>query len=558
MKEEDIGIKYCRNFIENKNNYIKYLGISEKGQYIFIEENKYVYKIDYDYNLDIVEIKKIKIDNQVDYYVESKNGAYYYSKSDNSIYKYEEQLKKRCLRKSFYSLESDEKLIHLKVVNNNIIFSTTKLRLVFLSLETFNVDKIIYLDKNFFIEPFWFEILDERILLVDASANCVHEISFSGEILWTYGKYDDPGYENNRLFIPVSAMKYKNEYIISEQRGHRIISVSKNKEILKIYGNTSKVGNLKYGFWAPSIMGYYGDKILIAQCKGSNLNIILLNTKTGKTKSVYGNSIIESSIFNFPRVIAWSKKYKLLAIADSGNNEIKIMKNNKVLTVLTKFNGKGLQFPRYVSWNDEKLLITDSKNRRLIYYDYQLKEYIEFSSELFNNNFDKKDWLQSAILKDNYLLVSSSNKFVVYSIENYNLIFDSSLVNYKFKDIHSVSFSSLTKFLVADTGNNSVVEVNIDKSFKVIKNVNLNGHHIKLKKPRYFCKEFNKYLIVDSGNSKVYIIDNINDMNVLSCIGEKRGLGYKRFSLPRCACFKDDKNIFISDTDNHRIVLRNI
>ena len=72
MKEEDIGIKYCRNFIENKNNYIKYLGVSEKGQYIFIEENKYVYKIDYDYNLDIVEIKKIKIDNQVDYYVESR------------------------------------------------------------------------------------------------------------------------------------------------------------------------------------------------------------------------------------------------------------------------------------------------------------------------------------------------------------------------------------------------------------------------------------------------------------------------------------------------------
>ena len=90
------------------------------------------------------------------------------------------------------------------------------------------------------------------------------------------------------------------------------------------------------------------------------------------------------------------------------------MKNNKVLTVLTKFNGKSLQFPRYVSWNDEKLLITDSKNRRLIYYDYQLKKYIEFSSELFNNNFDKKDWLQSAILKDDYLLVSSSNIHYVY------------------------------------------------------------------------------------------------------------------------------------------------
>ena len=353
-------------------------------------------------------------------------------------------------------------------------------------------------------------------------------------------------------------MKYKNEYIISEQRNHRIIKVSKNKEILKIYGNTSKVGNLQYGFWAPSIMGYYGDKILISQCKGSNLNIIILNTKNGKTKSVYGNSIIESSIFNFPRGIAWSKKYKLLAIADSGNNEIKIMKNNKVLTVLTKFNGKSLQFPRYVSWNDEKLLITDSKNRRLIYYDYQLKKYIEFSSELFNNNFDKKDWLQSAILKDDYLLVSSSNKFVVYSIENYNLIFDSSLVNYKFKDIHSVCFSSLNKFLVADTGNNSCVEVNLDKSFKVIKNVNLNGRNIKLSKPRYICKEFNKYIIVDSGNSKIYIIDNINNMNVLSCFGDKRGLGYKRFSLPRCSCLKDDKNIFISDTDNHRIVLRKI
>lgn len=38
----------------------------------------------------------------------------------------------------------------------------------------------------------------------------------------------------------------------------------------------------------------------------------------------------------------------------------------------------------------KKLLITDSKNRRLIYYDYQLKKYIEFSSELFNNNFDKR------------------------------------------------------------------------------------------------------------------------------------------------------------------------
>jgi hypothetical protein len=64
-------------------------------------------------------------------------------------------------------------------------------------------------------------------------------------------------------------------------------------------------------------------------------------------------------------------------------------------------------------------------------------------------------------------------------------------------------------------------------------------------------------LIVDSGNSKVYIIDNEYYANILYSSGEKRGMGPNSLSAPRWATLSKN-TLFISDTDNHRIVVKKI
>ncbi|MDO4757127.1 MAG: hypothetical protein Q4A54_12320, partial [Parabacteroides sp.] len=168
---------------------------------------------------------------------------------------------------------------------------------------------------------------------------------------------------------------------------------------------------------------------------------------------------------------------------------------------------------------------------------------------------ETKEWIQSVDQKKNKLLIAYESFLVVIDLTTKACCY-SSAKSVILSDVHYAQFGEQNEIYVADTGNNRIVIIE-ENSIKEVKRLKNENGFITLKKPRMLLISKDTVYIVNSGESNILVCDkSLTKVNKI--FGQNRGMGYDRLSIPRWMSKGPNGGVFISDTDNHRVIFRKI
>ncbi len=392
-------------------------------------------------------------------------------------------------------------------------------------------------------------------LIADSLAHVVREVSVDGRVNWQYGSYGDPGARVGQLCYPLDARRLRADTtLIVDQRNHRVLEVSHPGEIVREYGRAGCPGSLNGLLWMPrALLAIKGlSRYWILEDKAGR--IASIDAATGETRTVYGHPKVAVSELNFPRACEWSELWKELAVADTGNNRVVCFDANGKATLT--FHGdanRRLYWPRCVSWAGEHLIITDSRNGSILCITRKGRLVREWRSDALRCAVPEDEWLQSAGISGDgkKLLLSWQTVVSLLDAETTEEIW-SSRGRVCLRDVHYAELTEDRSVLVADTGNDRVVEFLENGSVQMLTQVHSGTETMQLAQPRFVRRYSNETWVVDSARARVFSVDSAG--TVKWSVGEERGLGPRSLSAPRWLCRGPHSDLFISDSDNHRIV----
>lgn len=553
MKEMDFGIIYPNEQSEDFEGYIKYCGINKSCEFIFREEcsdgkSNTIYISDRKSHTEITPEKNVVsqfeslFDGYRYYLIQKPNRLCVYS-SDNLV--------------KVVELDEYSKFTPLYICDTlcEIIITFMPARMIIIEKESFLVKCDLNLMLIGAIEPLYVQPIDNRLLITDSSNHTVTLIGRDLSVYWRFGEVNHPGSEGKLLCVPVSAIRYLNYVIISEQRSHRIIVVDYEKsKIIKQLGIANQVGCTNGLLWAPQAT-LLDSNLFAIMCKGSRICIKKFNSQKELWEPFWGKEPIIKSEVNFPRGCDFSLENNLLAVADTYHGRVLIYDlEGEIVRILDNENlKKDLSWPRCVTWMDGCLVIVNSKNREVLILD---TEYRVTKIYTIPETLAAKQWIQSVSIFKNMMLMALETEVLILDLISSKVLWDSSKLLLNLKDVHQATFIQNGDILISDTGNNRVVHICDGKPY-FVKSIKYEGKNLNLKKPR-MVMQYNSYLyLVNSGTSQIYVCTT-DLQKIVSIYGKSRGLNYDRFSIPRWICHGIDDLFFISDTDNHRIALRRV
>jgi hypothetical protein len=209
-----------------------------------------------------------------------------------------------------------------------------------------------------------------------------------------------------------------------------------------------------------------------------------------------------------------------------------------------------------------RTVIADSRNNRILIVGQQGLERIidEFACGRERSTFrDPHDFLQT---DDGHLIVADTgNNRIVELTEDgaWRSTFPSpAAVNegWRLADPHNVSLDCHDRLIVSDTGNDRVliVERPSGRVTELRRCVYPDGSVTTLKEPRGCCFMYGRYFILDSGNARILIADT-NHRVVWSWSGTVTGSPLTRILRPpRWISVLSPRRILVSDCFNGRVV----
>ena len=551
IENRDIGIKYTKFYNENNNRFISGACLTQDKELLICENGSILKRLTYKpmNNKYSAELIKVTMAENIKAIVEYEGVIYLLDNKKKCIITYEGINRENI----FLLLPREEQFIALSISKYGIAVTCRSRKIYF--YEDNNLTKI---EIAFVEEPIHIEQKKEDLFLVTDSLNhIVYEVDKRGRVQWFFGEKGEPGWDEKSIYMPMCSVYGKDDSIyIAEQRNHRILHVTREKKIIKELGRCLCVGLTKGRLWAPDFVLVDNDNDHVFAVLSKSGTIVQIKHDIFNT--IYGYNRIDYSVFNFQRSCEWNEYLHKMLVADTGHNRVLVMdQNGKVEKEIMFINKLQLECPRCAVWVNDKILITDSRNKRVILLnaEYELINEYDFKDFEFCKG---SNWLQVAMMDENctQLLVSTSIDVKVFDLRNFALVWSSNKSQMKYCDIHCVQLEN-DEIIITDTGNDRIVFINYNKNIHILEHVNMGGKEIRLNRPRMAKRVRLGILIVDSGNSKVYIIDNEYDVNVLFSHGEKRGMGPNYLSAPRWATLSKN-TLFISDTDNHRIVVKKI
>ncbi|MCI8332273.1 MAG: hypothetical protein HFE78_05570 [Clostridiales bacterium] len=551
MLECDFGVVYpVQKVKEQFNGYIKFCGVNSKNQFVFREEFAHGFSNTIHIDKGYVESTASNEKNIVAQ-LEScfDNQIYYLCSKPLKLVVYQNNA---LLRTIIFEKYKNNKPLFLTETENEIIITMQPARLLVISKDDFGITLDLDLLMIHAIEPYFVQKLDDRFLITDSSNSTVRLIDSSLHIYWQYGEFNTPGSLPNQLSVPVNAIKKGDFVVISEQRSHRIIIVDYfTNKIVHQFGVTNHVGCDTSFLWAPQAV-FINDSLFVVMCKGANIYIRKVTDDGKNVEDYYGRPVIIESKMNFPRACDYSPSKQLLAVADTYHDQILVFNmEGEIIETINESVIPGLHWPRCVKWLENDLIVANSVLRNIVILDqyYKIKQKIDIPS-----NFLPNQWIQAVDLHWNIMLIAFETEVILFDINTEEIIWSTQDLQLHMRDIHHAQFLSGNRILISDTGNNRGLLIQ-DNEVTVIQKFMYKNEEVCLKKPRMMLMNDEYLYIVNSGTSQIYVC-NHDASHIKYIFGEGRGLDDKKLSIPRWLCPGIDGMFFISDTDNHRVVLR--
>jgi len=214
-----------------------------------------------------------------------------------------------------------------------------------------------------------------------------------------------------------------------------------------------------------------------------------------------------------------------------------------------------LNSPRCCIFHKSNLFITSSRMRSIYYTSISGKL---FDYYIFDKSVASGQWLQSIEYLNDKLLVAFEKEVILLDWKTKQLIWSSSECNLLLDDVHYAQYVDEDCYLISDNGNNRLIFINKEE-LHYINEVKSDGEIIKLSSPRFAkIMDDNLYIVnIQTIQTQILVCDP-DTLNLTAVFGGIKGLGDNRYSMPRWICKGPNRTVFISDTGNHRVVLRNI
>lgn len=447
--------------------------------------------------------------------------------------------------------------LSLNVFGEKIIITLYPARIVVFSRnshkKTLDLDlTVLKIKYPLYAEPY----SSNSFLITDSKNNMVHIVDSSLNIIWEYGKRDAHGIDDGLLFAPQRATSIQGDkFLISLRRGHCILIVNKDKHVERIFGIPFSVGGDGQSLWLPQAL-YIGNDLYAIMCESAHIAIVKYDSQSEKWCKFYSMCPIKISQLCQPRSCDYSSDHEMLLIADTEHDRVlgydldgnlKLLIDDKIIP--------DFDSPRCCIFHENNLFITSSQ-KRSIYYTSIFGEVIDHY--VFDQTLANSQWLQSIDYLNGNLLVAFERVVVLLDWQQKQIIWSTQDNGTSLDDVHYAQYLDEFCYLISDNGNNRAVFINGDNIY-YISDIYENDETIKLSAPR-FAKiiDGRMYIISTQAAQAQILVCDPKTLKIISVFGGIKGLGDNRLSMPRWICKGPENSIFISDTGNHRIILRNI
>ena len=402
------------------------------------------------------------------------------------------------------------------------------------------------------IEPRSVIKLGQKFLVLDSSTHCVYSI-FNNNMKVQYGKYGNPGGHIGQFTSPWG-MALSGKYIyVCDSRNERIIRINtKTSEVMSLINNNSVDFNnilyIKYNMQRP--ISIFVQDHLVYVLDSTAGCVKSFNADNGSYISVLvGDDVEYYSCLRYPRSVELFDSY--LIVTDSGNHSVKLFEktNGKLIDEIT-FDAD--EIPRCAIVSNNRIIVSVVRimeNSKSKIYILQIID--TRLTVLQSFDFTGYSDIHSICRLDKYFYISDSLNNIIYKYEEKSGSIQSLRIGTTLLDPHYCSVLDNDSLLVADTGNNRVLILGKDGNVKrEISHISIRGKQSSFRFPRWCAQIENHIYIIDSGNSRILILNNI-----LECVNVVSSIEFP-FNRPHWLCYDRDQRVFyISDFMNHRIAV---
>ena len=399
--------------------------------------------------------------------------------------------------------------------------------------------------------------------IADATLHRAIVISASGEIVRQFGIAGSPGYGSDRLSNPsMLEVDQDGGVLVCDTRNHRVVKIDAGGSVAwewpRRAGVTCRPTQLSMP-WCVSRL--HDGGLLIADTY--NFRVLHLDENREILRS-WGASPVTERRLSLPRSVQRLGRGRYL-IADTYNNRIVEMdRHSRTWWQFGSGSSEELFWPRCaLRIADGRTAIADSRHNRILFVrGHGIEKTIsEFRCGSTYSTFkDPHDFLQTA---DGHLIVADTGNDRIVELDADGAWLSTfpnaaaTAEGWRLSDPHNVSLDSDQRLIVSDTGNDRVlvVERPSGRVTELRELVRLDGTVTTLKEPRGCCFKYGHYFILDSGNSRI-LITNTRRRIVWCWSGALEASPLPRvLRPPRWLSVVSPRRILLSDCVNGRVVV---
>lgn len=337
------------------------------------------------------------------------------------------------------------------------------------------------------------------------------------------------------LFTPISITLTDSRYLfVAEMLGNCVKRINIDSGLISLYSNV-----------------ICQDGILMALCRPSGIHFIprrgiIVGTHYSRTPGKIVHQIRDwSNRLNGPRGIAL-KGDKLL-ISDTYNNRVIEIDYQGQILWSTRQANIDLFWPRCSVYHKDMIGIADARNKRIVILkDYKILKVIsKYKSDGAWWPFEDPHWID--FVDESTIVVADSvlNKVILLRTNGEMICALDGLSN-----PHSVRYYD-TMFLVTDTDHDRILYLDLKLNVRYIEKLfEGKGGRVPFSKPKYCCRIKNNYLLtIESNLNRILLLKD----RKAEYIYYSKPLSINGVMLPRCAEYSSGY-LLVSDYFGSRIV----